>query len=502
MRINTNISAIVANGQLQNTEDKLSLSLERLSSGYKINHSKDDPVGLAISQKMRTQIRGLNQADNNAQDGVSVLQTAEGALTEIQSMITRMKELAVQAANDIYSNEERQSIQDEINSLTAEIDRIADETDFNTQSLLNGNLTRRTYSDVSGVKQMEVSDGFPAAIYGITVTQDARQAVITGTPITMTDTETIDESLVGTITLNGVNVNVEEGDTLNDIATKLSDAMSKVGGIIINTADTSITSGSSTETAGYRTTALATGTSFVMITDEYGRNEELKVECDNPDLAAKLGLPQEQVATGLDVQAEFTERDGKRVGFADSATMSTNGTTITVKDNNDKTFVMKVPGDVAGTTFDAYSNAVDQIPKSISQNVTDIGTMKVHVGANENQLISIDIPEVSSESLGLNMLNVYTHDNASKAISSVDDAVTKLSAIRSKIGAYQNRLDHTTSNLEISDENLTAALSRIIDVDMAEEMTEYTQQNILAQAGTSMLSQANERPETVLQLLQ
>lgn len=494
MRINTNMSAIIANAQLASNEDKLTLSLERLSSGFKINHSKDDPAGLAISQKMRSQIKGLEQADSNAQDGISVLQTAEGAMTEIQAMLARMKELTVQAANDVNSVDERAAIQEEIDSLNKEINRIVDDTDFNTKSLLNGNLERRTYSNIDDVKQMEVSDGFIDDTYGITITQDAQKAVIEGSAIGMSATETITEDLVGAVKINGLVVNIDKGDTLGTIATKLANGTYMAGGTMINSA-AGATKDKATygDTEGYAPVPATTGTEFIFMTNKYGSNEDLTVECDNPALAAKLGLPESQTETGKDVQADFTTNAGERVGFANSATMSTYGDQITVRDNNDKTFVVKVPGNAV---------AVNGGTVEMEQEVTSIGTLRVHVGANENQIIDVNLPEISTETLGIDNINVYTHINASKAIESVDNAITKLSTIRSKIGAYSNRLDHTVNNLAVSDENLTAAYSRIMDVDMAEEMTEYTTANVLSQAATSILSQANSRPETALQLLQ
>ena len=158
MRINTNISAIISNNALQKAQNSLSDSIQRLSSGYKINSSADDPAGCAISEKMRIQIRGLQQANNNTTDGVSVLNTAEGAIVEIQSMLTRLKELTVQAANDVNSDDERSAIQQEIDNVNQEIDRISEQTEFNTQSLINGNLSRRVYSDTQGVNQLSISD--------------------------------------------------------------------------------------------------------------------------------------------------------------------------------------------------------------------------------------------------------------------------------------------------------------------------------------------------------
>ena len=180
MRINTNVSAIVSNNALQKAQDALSSSIQRLSSGYKINSSADDPAGCAISEKMRVQIRGLDQAKNNTTDGISVINTAEGAIVEIQSMLTRLKELTVQAANDVNSDDEREAIQQEIDNVNQEIDRISEQTEFNTQPLINGNLSRRVYSDLQGVNQLSVSDSYTAGVYGITVTEDARQAIAVG----------------------------------------------------------------------------------------------------------------------------------------------------------------------------------------------------------------------------------------------------------------------------------------------------------------------------------
>ena len=218
MRINTNVAAIVANNSLQKAEDRLNQSIKRLSSGYKINSSSDDPAGCAISEKLRLQLKGLSQADNNASDGVSVLNTAEGALSEIQSMISRMKELTVQAANDTNSAEERKAVQDEINNINTEIDRISQDTEFNSQSLINGNLTRRVYSDLEGVNQLECTDGFVAGNYGITITADARQAIFTGTgTISMNVTDKITQEQAGKIDINGYTVDVGEGDTIDDI---------------------------------------------------------------------------------------------------------------------------------------------------------------------------------------------------------------------------------------------------------------------------------------------
>lgn len=517
MRINTNVSAIVSNNALQKAQNRLSKSIARLSSGYKINSSSDDAAGYAISEKMKLQLRGLSQADNNASDGVSVLYTAEGGLEEIQAMLARMKELTVQAANDTNSVEERSAIQNEINSLNAEIDRISNDTEFNSQTLINGNLARRVYSNYETVNQIEISDNFIAGDYGITVTQDPRQAVAAAAgTISMGASDTITKEQAGTISINGYAVEVYEGDNLNTIMTNLIDAADKTGGkaFVITAGAGNDTKANGSEYAGYVPQTSYTGNSLVIMTDRYGSSQSLMIKCDNAELAGMLGISEAATeegmyAEGSDIQSEFTlDADGKRVGFEDSAIMSANGTRVTVKDVNNKTFTVDIPGNTAGTTFNdtgrvnGKSMATSASTANIVQEVTDIGTMSVHVGANENQVVLIDIPEVSSYTLGTENINVMTSISAQASIAIVDEAVQYANKVRSSLGAYENRFEHTTSNIGTATENLTSAISTMTDTDMAEEMTEYTSLNVLTQAATSILAQANERPSTVLQILQ
>ncbi len=523
MRINTNISAVVTNNQLQKAQTNLERSLERLSSGYKINHASDDAAGMAISLKMKLQIRGLDQSDNNAADGVSVLQTAEGAIAEIQSMLTRMKELSVQAANDTNADGEREAIQKELQSLNKEIDRIANDTEFNSQSLINGNLERRVYTrnNVHGVEQFECSSNIAAGDYGITVAQDARQAVVKSGTVTLNGKVTA--AMEGTVKINGYDIDINEGDDMDKIMTKLSSAMGLLGGKVFATTDSASGAGEA-DNAGYVPVVSGTaGSSLVIMTNEYGSDVKLNITCDNTLLASALGLDGAAdddgiVAQGVDAKAEFTkDANGNRIGFADTATISANGKMITVKDVDDKTFKVDVPGDIAKTKFtdvdgtavgeagvatDTSAQAGASTSADIVQQVTDFGGMKVHVGANEDQYIAVEIEQISTYKLGLDQINVMSHYNAGRSIDKIDEAVSKVSSIRSTLGSYENRIEHTQNNIDTSTENMTAALSRMIDTDMAEEMTEYTSQNVLVQAATSILSQANARPETVLQLLQ
>ena len=515
MRINTNVAAIIANNSLQKAEDRLNQSIRRLSSGYKINSSADDPAGCAISEKLRLQLKGLSQSDNNAADGVSVINTAEGAISEIQSMISRMKELTVQAANGTNSESERQAVQDEIDNINKEINRISNDTEFNSQALINGNLSRRVNSDLQGVNQLSVSDSYTAGVYGITVTEDARQAIAVGAgSITMSSTASITKEQEGTISINGYKISISEGDTLDKVMGKIIDGVNITGGSAFTVKDlNNDTAANGTDYAGYVPTADYAGSTLVIMTNQYGSDQKMNITCDNAELADILGIPQAATQDGIyvegsDVKAEIaTGDDGKRIGFADSAILSTKGTVITVTDVNNKEFSMDVPGNAAGTVFDDSNNdgqsaAGAGTARTISQEVTDVGTMSIHVGANQDQVIVIDIPAITTYSLGTEHMNVMTQYTASRAISTVDEAINKTNKIRSRIGAYENRFDHTTNNLEVSSENLTKSLSTMIDTDMSEEMTTYTSETVLTQAATSILAQANERPSQVLQLLQ
>jgi flagellin len=484
MRINTNISAITANNSLQKAQENLSNSIKRLSSGYKINSSADDPAGCAISEKMRLQIRGLDQADNNAADGESVLNTAEGALQEINAMLSRMKELTVQAANDVNSDNEREAIQQELDSINSEIDRITSQTEYNTQPLLNGNLSRRVYSETAGVTTLEVSDNYTAGNYDIKVTKDAEQAVVQGSGMagsgnTLVGTE-------GSVSINGYKVSISADDTYDTAISKLQDGAAKAGVICFLTNDANPDKeNNGTDYAGYE--ADSSGSLLTFATNGYGSDESLTIDCSQP-LANKLGLKRTASDTGEDVQAEFNSPRGS---FADSAVISTEGTVITVTDVNNRKMKLDVPGDVAatGTT-------------TITEEVTDIGTMSIHIGANQDQTIELDIPAVTSYTLGTDTINVMTSVTAQKAIAQVDEAINTVNAVRSKIGAYSNRFEHTRANLSVSSENAESALSTMMDTEMADEMTNYTSLNVLTQAATSILSQANERPSTVLQILQ
>ena len=523
MRINHNISALKANNQLARTNKLLDASLERLSSGYRINSAADDSAGLAISEKMRTQISGLEQASRNASDGISVIQTAEGALIEVEAMLQRMRELSVQSANGIYTAEDRVAIQAEIDQLNDEITRISETTEFNTMTLLDGTIDRKSFSNNNSVNLVSLSDSVEVGNYGIRITQDARQAVIIGNAISLgadltPATRIVSEAEAGSININGETVTVNAGDTVDEVFQKIRDACDSVNITVFAKATTETTPSTSAnkELAGYTSVPLDTGTNLVFVSKDYGSDQKITVHCDKPGLSTLLGLTVAGAeATGIDAKAEINDTLSPPASlFQNTATISIRGNKVTVSDRNSFKMVFEAEPGTVGTTFtdkriisSSASPATPPNPSggttaNIIVSVLDAGPMDLQIGANEGQIMSVRIPKVTPQTLGIDKINIGTADGAQKAITLLDTAINEISAIRSKLGAYQNRLEHSISNLDVTAENMTESLSRIKDVDMAEEMAEYTQKNVLAQAGTSMLAQANMRPQNVLSLLQ
>ncbi|MCI8299455.1 MAG: flagellin [Lachnospiraceae bacterium] len=485
MKINHNMSAIVANKKLLRTENTLSNSIERLSTGLRINRASDDAAGMAIASKMTAQIKGLGQASRNASDGVSVLETTDGALNEVHNMLQRMRELSVQAANGTNTPDDLKAIQLEIGSLRDEIDRVSKDTEFNTKPLLDGTLDQRVYPDNRGVTRIDISDAVSENTYSVQINADATHAVIRG-GANLTETSVVPAGAAGSVIINGVEVKIEEGETFDAVYEKLR-AGAELGEVnlmvVRNLNDTSGTP----ENGFFVPSDLATGGNLVFVSDEYGQSAEMNVKCDNPTLAAFLGIQSESQANGTDVQVDIAADDE---GFGTQATILTDGNYVTITDRGG--FEMKfevIPGEITpGDT--------------VNLDVTGVGPMTLQIGANENQTMDVRIQEISSQTLYIDKVNVCTVTGASRAITSFDGAIAKVSEVRSSIGAYMNRLDYAVNSLDLTEENMTQALSRIEDVDMAEEMTEYTKYNILSQAATSVLAQANDLPQQVLQLLQ
>ncbi len=355
MKINSNIQAMITNNVLSRNESALSAASEKLSSGYRINSAKDNPAGMAITNRMNSGLKSLNKATQNSKNAKNVIATAEGALSEIQDMVQRMSELAVKASNGTNTTADRAAIQKEVDALKDEIKRVAGETEYNTQSLLNGEQSLRGYTDNEKVNVTLYNSSFPADQYNITIDKDSE----------------------GKIQVSGF--------------------------------------------------------------------------------------------AGMDVK----EEDGV--------------VTVTNRMGGELKF-----------SFDTEA----ALPISTELNLMGSGGMHIQVGSKEGQEIQIVIPEISLENMGINAMDMSTEESAQKAMEQLKGALSFVSSVRSQLGAYENRLESTISNLDVSTENLTESYSTIKDTDMAEEMVEYTKLQVLVQAGTSMLTQANEQPQQALQLLQ
>lgn len=367
MIINYNVSSMIANNALKRSETSLSKSLERLSSGYKINHAKDNAAGLAMARRMDAQLRGLDIAGDNATDGISIIEIADGALHEVHNILQRMNELTIKAAHGPLTDEDRSMVDEEYQALKEEIERIGETTQFNGQNLLDGTFDYKAYANKEGVTVDYYSDSMDSGVY----TVDAI-------------TSTMDQ----------------DGNLTN-----------------------------------------------VQITG--------------------LKYPDGTEVPDYDVTWKYDEA------------------TIIGKDGFEMKLTITEPNLTA-----------------LELDLTGMGPMTLQIGANEGQTLEVRIPPISKKNLGILHSDTATEATALTAIDEVRSAIGFVSEIRSSLGAYQNRLESTTRNLDLTHENMTEAYSRIMDVDMAEEMTNYTSLQVLTQAGTSMLAQANERPSQVLQLLQ
>ena len=376
MRINYNVSAMLSNNALSNNDSLLAKSLQRLSSGLKINDAKDNPAGLAMAKRMNAQIKGVSVANQNASDGVSIIEIADGALSEVSDMLQRMNELSVKAANGTLTDEDKETVQQEIEQLKEEITRISEDTEFNGQKLLNGEFSFKGYTDMLGVQVNSYTQYVSVKNY------------------------TIDTLSVTKETVDGQDVY-----TVDD-------------------------------------TGFVAGDDFPDGTTVEMRDSLLTFKADG----------------GFELTLDLADAD-----FGAGGTLALDDVTV----------------DVMG-----------------------IGPMRLQIGANEGQILAVDIPATNLRNMGIENVDVSTEEGARDALTRIDGAIKYISSVRGKLGAYQNRLESTTNSLDVTEENMTAAYSRLMDVDMAEEMTNYSTYQVLTQAGTSMLAQANERPAQILQLLQ
>ena len=490
MIVQHNITAMNANRMLGLTTGSLSKSTEKLSSGYRINRAADDAAGLTISEKMRKQIRGLDQASTNAEDGVSAVQTAEGALTEVHSMLQRMNELATQASNGTNSQSDRDAIQDEIDQLNTEIDRVAETTKFNEIYLLKGD---------KGSKPIDLK---------------AHDAGLKGTLTSNNDgtaTFTLDALKAGdTVSIGGKTYTI--GTAKNDVKDFLTDA-----GVSDDAASPEVTVNGTTykyyaEKAANTTDGWEAGWYSAAPADEGNGNGALRKKPTYSDLDA-LSAVSGKFTVGANSVTTITDADNDGVDDNDKTIISTEKAYVLAANELLKANQI---GDTANNAKvgidDAYTamtldNATNTFKIHVGgANVANTLSFNLHVGADADMTnkIQVNIDTMNTEFLGIKNLNVSDDSGiaATYAIDSINDAISKVSSQRSALGAVQNRLEHTIANLDNVVENTTSAESRIRDTDMAEEMVNYSKNSILQQAGQSMLAQANQANQGVLSLLQ
>lgn len=378
MKISYNAPAMRASNALNASDSKVSKSLQRLSSGLKVTASKDNPSGYAIGRRMNTQIIGIGTATQTSQNGISVIETADGALTEVHEMLQRMNELAVKGETGTLTTGDRMTLEAEVKQLKAEITRVSTDTQFNGQTLLDGTFDLRGYTNNNKVKVDYYADEVLAKQYSVSELTIARDA-------------------------------------------------------------------------------------------------KGKIDKDATTITLGPEFPQ---------GVEISETTDKK---------------ITLTGPLDFKITLEIPDDKNGNPV---TGTVITAPDSLLIDITGIGTMDIQTGANEGQQLDIRIPEISLNRMNMEDLKMTTIEESADANKTIRSAILYVSDARSRLGAYQNRLEHTINNLDVSNENMTASYSRIMDVDMAEEMTEYTTEQVISQAAVSMLAQANERPSQVLQLLQ
>ena len=488
MRIQHNIAALNSYRQLSGNNSAVSKNLEKLSSGYKINRAGDDAAGLAISEKMRAQITGLETAQKNANDGISLVQTAEGALTEVHSMLNRMVELADQSANGTYDNEtDRANLQKEVKSLLDEVDRIADSTNFNGINLLDGSLSTTelnvTNATVAGAKATLTTTPATGAKSQVTMKQ---ATVDTGSTLTV-------EYADANGKLHSVKVEYtgdKAGD--NDNAAAVADALAKNGelssifDIKADAANVNFTS-KVTGAAGARIMSVSSTDNGTATLGTPTPGEDAKVTITDLGKSAQKG-------------DKFT-LNGKTYEFvADTAAKpTTDGATAIVvgKDKADTVANINKVLEKEGVK----AEGTDNVTFSAIQNGKGL-TLQIGDTADDFNQLTVSVGNMKAKSLGIADVDISTQAGAQTAVSKIKDAINSVSSTRGDLGAIQNRLEHTINNLSVTTENMTAAESRIRDTDMAKEMMSYTKNNILVQASQAMLAQANQIPQGVLQLLQ
>ncbi len=487
LSINTNMASLNAQRNLSNSQSALSTSMERLSSGLRINSAKDDAAGLAISDRMTSQIRGLTQAARNANDGISLAQTAEGALSESTNLLQRMRELAVQSANDTNTDADRTSLQAEVDQLTEELDRIATTTAFNGKTLLDGTLEDATFHVGANANQsisLSIADAQADAL--------GANATVTSTGTAVTDAEAAGglTSPSGILQINGETITtVADGVSTTDAT---ASAKAVAAGINAKSAETGVTATVNATTANLGTISAdangLSGTDFqingvdinvaaVQVGDADGSVvDAINAVSNQTGVTASLNSSSELILTASDGRNIQITSDSDAAGNNDVDVF----TNFDLTDTGDLDYVA-----VGTVTLDSDSAIVVDAGLAQATHGMTIATGTVAVSTT-NSMSNVDITSQSG---------------ANTAITNIDRAISQIDVMRSDLGAVQNRFESTISNLENVSENVSAARSRILDADIAEETAAMTKNNILQQAGVSILAQANQLPQLALSLL-
>ena len=549
MVVQHNISAMNANNAMTRNVSGLGKSTEKLSTGYAINRAADNAAGLAISEKMRSQIRGLSQATNNANDAISLIQTAEGGLQETEDILQRMRELSVQSANGTYTDEDREQIQFEVDALKSEIDRIAESTEFNEMKLLDGSLDGVTtgstdYGPRYGVLlSANTATGGKltknTSLEGSTLTSS-----VTGVAVKLADTasgaggESAEWDAAGKVlTLNLVKGSTYTQSQIDDLiknATQAKDTTQtgnpadvsfklKNGVFSFTDAETYTTQTgvrADSDEVDVKSLLMTGGTvandkyadSIKFTSNTYGEDKR-KITLMTDVAAGKewvettakgnegTGIKDGEFTLHLSTGVEYSESDIEKLlakaGLDYDVTLSDQ----TAKPDGDKVLFAQKKDDATGVVIDMATNAGAGLGADKMMGAGDGLTFQIGANGVEDQRLTINVANMGSTAIGVNGVDVSTQDGANDGINKIDDAIKTVSTQRAKLGAVQNRLEHTVNSLSTAEENLQSAESQIRDTDMAAEMIKYTKSNILQQASQSMLAQANQQPQGVLQLL-
>jgi flagellin len=491
---------------MRRSDRGLAGAMQRLSTGFRINSAKDDAAGLAISNKLSFQLGGLSRASENATHGISLVQTAEGALNEVHGMLQRMRELAVQAANDTNVAEDRAQIYREITQLADEIHAVANRTEFNRMQILNGEADRVTENymrDAAGNRVLSRSvvsrlfiDGVNPGRLEYTIESVGTMAFL---PITMMNSSDSMNAFAGMdFTVNGFTITVEQGESFGNFMARVNQEL-QYSGLTV-----------STNTAGTQT---------FLVSNIAGSDQQISVKGSETLLTA-MGLTAGSVTSGTDARVTISglyDILGNPVADINSLAVAARGNQISIRGTQGEDIRLNIqvnfdpnatplPGFVFGNGM--RDNAE---PLNMILDIREFGPLRLQTGPNHNNAIDIHIPRLNAETLGLveyvagerrSMLLYTTSEGAQKAIVTLDRAIQTVSAVRARLGAFQNRLESAVDSLDVAAENTERSRSRIRDTDMARESTRFAQYNVMFQAAQAMLGQANQRPQQLLSLLQ